>query len=295
MKGRSFVLRCRTFIANSPLPMQRGHLFMVMLFLFCHVKAGAQKGIKGLINAEKQFAWFTATHTVKEGFLSYMDSMGIIFRQGNDVNALEAYKKQPASTGILNWTPAFAVISSSGDMGVTTGPYEFMAKSMQDTPVGRGSFCSIWQINKAGEWKNMADLGTSYKQAAPPVHQVKEVVQPRQVTENVLFEDILVIDKKFNTALQQKNMGLWMQYIASDSWLNIDGELPAMGMLQIADALQKFPVSVQITSKAGNISSAKDFAFVYGTVVNGATRNNYLRVWIYRNKQWQVIVQTLKW
>jgi hypothetical protein len=275
--------------------MKRLPAFILTLALLCHYTAGAQKGIKGLINAEKQFAWFTATHTVKEGFLAYMDSAGVIFRQGNDVNAFEAYKKQPGSPGVLNWTPAFAVISSSGDMGATTGPYEFMAKSMQDTPVGRGSFFSVWQINKTGEWKNMADLGTSYKQEAMPVRQVKEVIQPKQQTENLVFEDILAIDRKFNTALQQKNMGAWMQYIASDSWLNTDGELPAIGMLQIADALQKLPGSVQINHKAGSISSAKDFAYVYGTVVNGSSRNNYLRVWIYRNKQWQIILQTLKW
>jgi hypothetical protein len=275
--------------------MKRLPVFILPLALLCHYTAAAQKGIKGLINAEKQFAWFTATHTVKEGFLSYMDSAGVIFRQGKDLNAFEAYRKQPASPGILNWTPAFAVISASGDMGATTGPYEFMTKSLQDTPVGNGSFCSVWQINKTGEWKNMADLGTSYKQEAPPVRQVREVIQPKQTTENIGFEDILAIDRKFNTALQQRSMGIWMQYIASDSWLNIDGALPAIGMLQIADALQKLPGSIQINSKTGNISSARDFAYVYGTVVNGSIRNNYLRVWIYRNKQWQVVIQTLKW
>lgn len=275
--------------------MNRTIFYIASLALLCHYKAEAQKGIKGMINAEKQFAWFTANHTVKEGFLAYMDSAGVVFRQGSIVNALEAYRKQPASSGVLNWTPAFAVISASGEMGATTGPYELMAKSLQDTPIGRGSFCSVWQINKTGEWKNMADLGTSYKQEVSQVRQVKEVMQPRQTTENIVFEDILAVDKKFNEALQQRNMGVWMQYIASDSWLNIDGALPAIGMLQIADALQKLPASVQITAKAGNISIARDLAYVYGNVVNGGNKNNYLRVWIYRNKQWQVIVQTLKW
>lgn len=294
MKGRSFVIRSRTFNVQL-LYMQRLKVFILPVVLFCHVMAKAQKGIKGMLNAEKQFAWFTATHTVKEGFLSYMDSAGVIFRQGNAVNALEAYKKQPASPGVLSWAPAFAVISSSGDIGAITGPYEFRAKSMQDTPVGRGSFCSVWQINKNGDWKNIADLGTSYQQATPVVRYVKEVVQPRQKTEDKGFEEIFSIDAKFNIAIRQKDIGTWMQYIASDSWLNIDGEHPAVGMLQIADALQKLPASVLINSKTGNISSAKDFAYTYGTVTNGNTRNNYLRVWIYRNRQWQVILQTLKW
>jgi hypothetical protein len=95
---------------------------LVVILLGVLSNAYSQKNIKGLINAEKQFAWFTASHTVKEGFMNYMDSAGIIFKNGAGVNALDNYRKQNAGPGILNWEPAFAVISASGDMGATTGP-----------------------------------------------------------------------------------------------------------------------------------------------------------------------------
>jgi hypothetical protein len=257
--------------------------------------AVAQKGIKGLINAEKQFAWFTASHTVKEGFLNYMDSAGVIFKQGTEVNALENYRRQPASAGILSWEPGFAVISASGDMGATTGPYEFRLKTPQDTPVGRGSFCSVWRINRLGEWKNMADLGTSSKNVPPPVQQVKEIVLQKTKPTEAGLDELMALDKKFNTAIQEKNIGAWMPFISTESWLNIDGQLPATGMLRIAESLQKLPANMVLGCKSGEISSAKDFAYIYGNVVNGTKPGNYLRVWIYRNMQWQVILQTLKW
>jgi hypothetical protein len=257
--------------------------------------AYSQRNIKGLINAEKQFAWFTASHTVKEGFMNYMDSAGIIFKNGAGVNALDNYRKQNAGPGILNWEPAFAVISASGDMGATTGPYEFRAKTIQDTPVGRGTFFSVWHINSAGEWKNMADFGSSYKMQAPMVQKVKEITLDKSKAVDQDREGLMQLDKKFNTALQDRNIGGWMPYTSTDSWLNTDGQLPAAGMLQIADVLQKLPAGLQINTTAAELSPAQDLGYTYGTVVNGSKLNNYLRVWIYRNKQWQVIVQTLKW
>ena len=163
--------------------------------------AYAQKGIKGLVNAENQFAFFTASHTVKEGFLNYMDSTGVIFRQGNEMNAWEAYQKQKAGQGILSWEPAFAVISASGDLGTTTGPYEFRPKA-GDTVVGRGIYTSIWHFNQRGEWKNLVDLGVSYSMAYPFIQQVKEISLPKIKSPGPGYEEVLLLDKKFNTAIQ---------------------------------------------------------------------------------------------
>jgi len=256
--------------------------------------AFSQKGIRGLVNAEIQFAFFTASHTVKEGFLNYMDSAGVIFRQGNEMNAWEAYQKQKAGPGILSWEPAFAVISASGDLGATTGPYEFRPKA-GDTVAGRGSYTSIWHFNSRGEWKNLADLGVSYPMAYPAIQQVKEISLPKIKSPGLRYEEVLLLDQKFNTAIQEKNIGGWMQYISTDSWLNIDGQKPATGMLQITEALQKIPKGLILSSRAGEISSTKDLAYIYGTVINATKKENYLRVWIYRNSQWQAILQTIKW
>ena len=82
---------------------QKRSILLTGTFLVLAFFAYAQKGIKGLVNAENQFAFFTASHTVKEGFLNYMDSTGVIFRQGNEMNAREAYQKQKAGPGILSW------------------------------------------------------------------------------------------------------------------------------------------------------------------------------------------------
>ena len=267
---------------------------IVTALLLSSLTAFPQKGVKGLINAEKAFATFTSANTVKEGFLRYMDSAGLIFRQGKALNAIEAYQQQKAGTAILSWEPAFAVISASGDFGVTTGPYELRNGSIQDSVIGRGSFSSVWQINKHGDWKNLADLGTSYKKINPPIKQVQEI-ELAPASANTSFEDIIALDKKFNAAIVEKNSASLLQHLPVDSWLNMEGETPVTGDKVIVNVLTHIPATVLFDAAAGKLSSAGDMAYVYGFVTNAGKKENYLRVWIKRNTKWQVILQTIKW
>jgi hypothetical protein len=270
--------------------------YMVTILLLSVVTAFPQKGIKGLVDAEKAFASFTTANTVKEGFLKYMDSTGVIFRQGKAVNAWEAYRQQQTGPAILSWEPAFAIISASGDFGVTTGPYERRSGSLQDTIVARGSFSSVWQINKQGLWKNLADLGTSYKKTYPVIKQVQQIELPvGTAAPSVSFEEVLTLDKKFNTALAEKNNAALSQWLPLDSWLNMEGEIPVVGDKLIANILAHIPATVLFETETGNISAAGDMAYIYGSVTNANKKENYLRVWIKRNNKWQVILQTIKW
>jgi hypothetical protein len=98
-------------------------LFSVAAGLLVCATGFSQGNIKGLVNAEKAFASFTETHTIRDGFLKYLDSNGIIFRQGVAVNGIESFQKQKPGPAILSWEPSFAVISAWGDLGITTGTF----------------------------------------------------------------------------------------------------------------------------------------------------------------------------
>ncbi|MES2331623.1 MAG: hypothetical protein V4539_18600 [Bacteroidota bacterium] len=271
-------------------------LFFLPVCMLVSLSSFSQKGMKGLVDAEKAFASFTASHTIRDGFIKYMDAEGVVFRQGNPVNALESFQKQKAGPALLNWEPAFAIISSSGDFGITTGPYTLHAKPPQDTPVAYGSFSSVWQMNKQGEWKNLIDLGVSYKKPASETKQLQEIVLvPRRGMPAASFDEVLALDKKMNQDLKEKNGATLASYISADSWLNLEGETPITGIQLISNVLIHIPDTVLLRSEAGKISSTGDLAYVYGTVINGNKKENYLRIWANRNKRWQVILQTIKW
>ncbi len=269
-------------------------VFSVSSMLVCSF-AFSQKNIGGLVDAEKAFASFTQTHTIRDGFLKYMDSNGVVFRQGVAVNALDAFQNQAAGSARLNWEPAFAVISASGDFGITTGPYILHPKPLQDTPVAYGSFSSVWMMNKKGEWKNVADLGVSYPKPTGEIKQVQEIILvPKTIMTTVSFDEVLTLDKKFNQDLKEKNSGTVAAQLSADSWLNIEGETPITGIQLISNILMHIPDTVLFHSETGKISTAGDLAYVYGSVINGNKKENYLRVWANRNKRWQVILQTIK-
>lgn len=269
-------------------------IFLMAICLLLSIVSFAQRNISGLINAEKSFASFTLAHTIKEGFLKYMDSTGIVFRQGNAVNALKVYREQKAGPGVLTWRPSFAAISTSGDMGVTTGPYEFREKSIADTPVNKGIFSSIWQVNQKGEWKNLVDLGIACNSVPT---QVSHVEQIRLKTGEIItfsLENVLINDHKLNEAIQHRDKEIWQLYLSAESILNTEGHAPYKGIDQISSVLRTFPAGTVLQPLSGGIASSRDFAYVYGTISVGDKTENYLRAWIFRNGYWQVILQTIK-
>lgn len=254
----------------------------------------AQQNLQGLIRAEKQFAAFTSAHTVKEGFLKYMDSMGLVFRQGMPVNARETYRQQNAGPAILSWYPDFALISASGDLGVTTGPYERRLKNLSDTPSGRGSFSSVWRYRQNGGWTNIVDIGTAYASPNPFDTTVMGWVLKNSKKDTGSFSSVIRLDEQLNKAIFEKNKTVWLQYVLPEARLNVEGRIPYRGADAIQHALQDFPQGLVLQYIGGNISASKDLVYVYGSSVNGAKKENYLRIWVRRNRVWRVILQTIQ-
>src|SRR5262245_11383803 len=81
------------------------YYFISMLYVGCFLEVPAQKGIDGLIQAEKDFAAFSVNNSTKEAFLKFLDSNGIVFDNGKPVNGIEIWNKRDSRPGVLNWWP----------------------------------------------------------------------------------------------------------------------------------------------------------------------------------------------
>ena len=61
--------------------------FITVFFVFIIAQAVvAQRSIVGLVQAEKNFAAFSVSHSTKEAFLEFLDSAGLIFENSKAVN-----------------------------------------------------------------------------------------------------------------------------------------------------------------------------------------------------------------
>jgi len=62
----------------------------------------------------------------------------------------------------LVWTPVYADISSAGDLGYTSGTFEFRSHDKNGRPtVDYGKYTSIWKKQSDGSWKVVLDMGNA--------------------------------------------------------------------------------------------------------------------------------------
>ena len=62
----------------------------------------------------------------------------------------------------LTWTPVFADMAASGDLGYTFGTYVFTANDKDGKPMSHyGKYATVWKKQKDGAWKVAMDMGNT--------------------------------------------------------------------------------------------------------------------------------------
>src|SRR5918997_457797 len=136
-----------------------------------------------VVEAEHAFAQLSIDRGMRPAFLAYAAPDGVIFNRSGPVNAIESWsKREPAPTGLLTWWPTYADVSRAGDMGWTTGPFEFREKATQEKPGGTGHFFTVWRRQPDGSWKWVLDLGV--ERPAPAVAETA-LTYPPSLKKNV--------------------------------------------------------------------------------------------------------------
>src|SRR5882762_3154427 len=104
------------------------------------VTAAASTGLDSLAAAEKGFAATSGEKGMKTAFLANLADDGIVFRPG-PVNGQQWWRARPESKDELRWGPSYAELSGAGDLGFTTGPWEFRSPGEKE-PQAYGQFVS---------------------------------------------------------------------------------------------------------------------------------------------------------
>jgi len=116
--------------------------------------------LRALVAAERAFAADAAARSVRDAFLTWLDSDALVMRP-RATPARAFYAGRPPSAARLAWEPAFAAVSRSGELGYTTGPWTFRA-APRDTVAAWGDYVSIWRRHDDGVWRVAIDLGVSH-------------------------------------------------------------------------------------------------------------------------------------
>lgn len=127
-----------------------------------------------IIEAERSFSRSSAVHGMKAAFLAYLAEDGIVFRP-RPVNGRAWYTAAPETDAVLTWAPAAGDVSSTGDLGYTTGPWEMRDVVSETTYFG--TYVSVWRKEGDGSWRVVADAGTVHPETPSPEGTVARPVR----------------------------------------------------------------------------------------------------------------------
>lgn len=251
-----------------------------------------EAALNSLVESERAFARAAAEMGTRDAFLAYMADDAILFRP-RAVNAAQWLRNQAAMHGLLSWEPTIADVAQAGDLGFTTGPWEY-----REDPAGEavmhGNYFTVWKRQPDGSWRAVIDHGifnpppSEREPLRTPSRQAGERHRPkRDVDTAAEREALLQVDRAFaGTAAAQGMMRVVTAYVAPDVRILRDGRQPLSGIQGLRDLVSERPGQFRWTVLGGDVSRAGDLGYTYGeyefTARGSGTPDelgNYVRAW----------------
>lgn len=255
-----------------------------------------------IARTELAFAKMATDSAMVPAFLRYLHDDAAVFRP-KPLNGKRWYGSRPNSPASLKWWPTHVEAASSGDLGVSTGPYEFRSDHSDTVPTYYGHFVSIWKKQPNGEFLVMADLGIGHDKPDSVTHELdKGVVDPTAKQPNSPKAVTLAAAESTLTAMSSSSGARagFEAYFDENARVYRDGHLPYVGKKAgeavFADSLE---LSTYHTTYS-DLSKDNDFGYTYGVTrhwqkgrtPDTATSTSDLRVWR-RNAlgDWKIVLE----
>ena len=250
--------------------------------------AQSELPVQSLINEEKAFARTSKYKSTKEAFSAYMSDSGLIFQSG-PVLGKKFWQNAKQGTDLLTWEPVFADISSSADLGYTTGPWEFRANRNDPDPAGSGYYVSVWKKEK-DIWKVALDIGISHPlslQKETLHFSSKPFIRSKARDGKILKKELLDKEQEFVDKQSKTGWAANAEFITADTRIYLPGSPPFINNEQRNQLFSETDKKFSYETIDAIVASSGDLGYVYGKAVvaiskNGNTKSsngNYLRIW----------------
>ncbi len=268
---------------------------VAMVVLSAAPAAADSGGLDSLVAAERAFAALASSHGMKHAFLTYLAPEAVVF-QPRATPGRALWESRPDAKGTLLWAPAFAAVSSAGDFGYSSGPWEFRPPAdSAGTPSppeswAHGQFNSVWSWDKRDGWRVIADIGVSHpRPARGGVANVELTAGPtlRPKTMRTGRRDLPGEDERLSRLMSERGAREALAALgASDLRLNTDGRLPALGLDAAQTRLDSLGGAYEYRTEGSEIARSGDLGYTYGLAARRLTpgaapadTSVYLHVW----------------
>lgn len=264
-----------------------------------------------MVDTELAFAKMSLDEGTRPAFLAFIADDGILFRpravkgkQWMIDHPLPA--PTPGKRSLLSWYPAVADMASAGDMGYTTGPWEFKNDIKDAKPVAFGNFLTVWKRQADGKFKFAIDLGISNPQPAQVIAPWKQSMDTKPSTKNANVETtpsmLSAVDSEFaKESVTRGSQMAFTQFAAESVRVFRNNHQPFVGK---AAAMAALPESANVWNwepAFADVSMSGDLGYTYGTyrilkkdaLPTVLETGNYFRVWKKQGDKWLVVTDLL--
>jgi ketosteroid isomerase-like protein len=266
-------------------------LFLVLSALLPLAAAqAAPSDLANMVQAEYDFAALFKRVGYKTSFLTYLSEDAVMFENGA-VPARPRVSARPEMQGLLHWYPSYAVVSSAGDMGLSTGPWVY---SNQGKPEAYGHFFSIWRKQPDGSWRNALDVGVNHDALKPAPEQLKVTAasghadSPSTPARGDRSSDIRAAEAQFAQLAKTSGYAAATEQLAN-SGVRVyrDGHPPMTGTTAAMTILKDKDVTA--APRLDYASGSGDFGYAYGLI----GKSQFVHVWQQQNGKWQLLADVL--
>jgi ketosteroid isomerase-like protein len=201
----------------------------------------------------------------------------------------EHYGGSPSRPGLLSWTPTYAEIASGGDMGWTTGPWEWRPGSAADTPVAFGDYVTIWEIQPDSSWKFILDIGIAHgpDQSAPSAPALRVLDRPREpetANPGRAREELIETEYAFRGASESEGLvAAYLPRVAPDIRFYRMGQKPLSSVDALSTALSLYDGTWTWDVDHAAVARLADLGYTFGvsTLVGPETtmRFSFMHIW----------------
>jgi ketosteroid isomerase-like protein len=255
-----------------------------------------------LVEMEHAFAKAAATKGTRDAFLEFLADDGILFQPG-PVNGKKFWTERQPRKGLLSWEPVYADVSRAGELGYTTGPWEFRPNGPDDQPVAFGQYFTIWKKQNDGNWKAVLDRGVTTEKAFPrpalsfPTDE-KNGDRKSRGDRTSAHADLLKLEAEFSKASALNARTAFESFLADDARVLRQNAEPAVGKLAAGKLMPEAGRALTWQVTMADASASGDLGYTYGTFelnTRGVTlqRGSYVRVWKKLDGKWKVVVDVM--
>ena len=215
---------------------------------------------ESLAEAEKAFAHESVEKGMKTAFLNALTDDGLVFDPGPGAqNGKKVWLAKADSPAILDWRPVLAVVSSSGDLGYTTGPWNYR-KSPNEKPSAFGEFVSVWRCEN-GKWKLLCDIGSDHPAPSAMPAELKLIDLPHpSESKPEQFSNLQRQDRDYGA---ERATG-FATSADENVRVYLPGKFPILGKVAGAAALRTETAAISFGEAKGGLSSSGDLGFLWG-------------------------------